>query len=429
MLHFSGVAFASAPGSLSPEAALRLLHGSPEKTITDQSGYSFRFFKVTEGSELQTLIDTIHFRLVTTAIGSVICTDLLGGKPELLELHLGMSPKSSRLAAAECRRARYAHDGTPIVYNEPGLAPTRLTSTGAMLPRKYVIVVTNRPDFPIESWTESYANQTTLVVHHSTDRSDLNLRFLAQALAHEMAIYFDAKSWPWGPGWSGIPELGKIKLTGATHEQVAMAALNPAIGTVLSFIRAFKVERQMMRELVSQGRLGPDQIYYPNADFPFLRLGCVGGCLRDFVMAQQNWLGGLHRSLLAFSPHFLSRKIESERQKSSFNGPVSKDAFSEVLQSLPISYMRSMAMESAFENFILAPTKAEEEARAKTYELMMSAILPADLEILSQARFEFPESGRSAMDALTYLSVPLLSDLNSVMSSGPRPRIRTGGTR
>jgi hypothetical protein len=414
--------------ALSAEAAIRLLHGSGDRVLVDQEGYSFRFFHVQQRPELQSLIDGITARILGTTIGTAICTDLLSGKAELLEIHLGMSRNASIGAAEDCRNNEI-WGGSSVVFNEPGSVPTRITSAGITTPRKYVIVVTNRPDFPIESWTESYANQTTLVVHHSSSKSDLNLRYLTQTISHELAIYFDAKSWPWGPGWDRIPELSKIKLSGATREQVSMAALNPAVSTVLSFIRAFKIERQMMRELVAQGKLGPDQVYYPSADFPFLRLGCQGPCLKNFILEQQTWLASLHRSLLAFSPHYLSRKLNSETLNAPDSGFMVTDSFFEVLQSLPLSYMQSFTAGTAFESFIRPATEEELRARAKSNEVMLKAILPADLAILSGATFEFPDRGNAPMDALTYLTIPLLSDLNSNMSSGPRPRIRTGGTR
>lgn len=414
--------------ALQPQTAIGLLHGAGERLVRDGDGYTYRIFSVQPKSDLQvTLVDAITERLVQTSIGYEVCHYLLNHNAQLVELHLGVSSEAARRMALGCAKPMARSKRTQIVYNDPDRQPQRISANGALIPRRYVIVVTNRPDMALDSWTDSFSNQTTLFLHHSAGSSDLNLRHLIQALAHEMAIYFDAKSWPWGPDWERIPEFSKLEILGARVNDVSMAAVNPAIGAVLAFVRAYKIERQMLKEMVANGRLGPEPLFYSAAELPFLHLNCQGPCLKNFILEQLSWLDPLHRSLLAFTPHYRARRLEYEIARSQRANVALKEEYSEVLQRWPVAYLQHIQDKGFTLESILIPSPDDLLARQLSSQLMVSSLIPQDLAILEKAQVRTPS--RAINDLLTFLSVPLLSDAASALSYGPRPRIRTGGTK
>jgi hypothetical protein len=415
--------------NLSTESAIHLLHGSGQSTIRDHLGYTYRIFKVAEFSELQALIDAATARLLATGIGLPVCFDLLEANPRLLVMHLGVSPGAAAAIASACAKQRAHVRLDSVVYNDPEREPRRLTADGRPAKRQYMIVVTDNPHFPLDSWTEAISNLTTLVLHHSPSHSDLNLRYIMQTVAHELAIYFDGKSWPWGPGWNRVPELANITVNNSTPDMVAMAAVNPAISSVLAFIRAYKIEREMVKELLSQGHLGSEPIYYPFSEFPFLRLSCRKDCLKEYILHQIKWLEPIGRPLLAFAPHYRARRLDYERLQSAKNRVPIADRLMEVLQEMPVSYLEKYRSKTSFlETILELPGPAETQAQLLTHQLMRDELIPEELEILFSAEVYPPNRRDFTMDMLTFLTIPLLTDANSSLSAGPRPRIRTGGT-
>ncbi len=407
---------------------MTLLYGASPQTLDDPDGFTYRVFPVYEDSNLQSLIDGVTLRLLTTAIGTSICRDLLNGDPALIARHLGISGVAADASAMECSQASRAKVTSPAVH-DANQDSSRLMGLNGTPKRRYVIVVTNRPDVAIDSWTEAFSNVTTLFLHHSSERSDLNLLYLSQAIAHEMAIYFDGKAWPWGPDWHRVRELESTRILGPDLHGVQSAALNPAIATVLAFIRAYKVERQMIRELGAQGKLGPDPIYYPVADYPFLRLNCGNECLKNYILEQRSWLSSLYRPLLAFAPHYRVRRLEQERATALLDHTGLDELLYRVLEIIPVKYIQTANRGGMFFEHFTKVRSAEDIAEdGATAKVMISSLLPSDLKLLASSRVELSYIN-SKMDLLSFLTIPVLTDANSGISSGPRPRIRTGGTQ
>lgn len=401
--------------------AVEILYGDSGVTRTDSEGHIYHIFQMNSQPPLQDLIDTITTGLLETSIGQAVCSRILEGKPELLEIHLGMTPYAAQQAARRCS-LRFPASELQFVIDRKGVRPQKYTFTNTALRRKYTVVRTNNPDLPLDSWTDAFTNETTFFIYHAKDRSDLNLRFLVQAIAHEMGIYFDGKSWPFGPEWSELAETQKLVVSSSNLNLVTTAALNPSIGTVMAAMRAYKIERQMIREMVSEGKLGPEPLYYRTDDLPFLRLSCKAECLSEFVTRQQNWIAELYQPLLAMAPQFRQRRADELAQSLA-----SEDVIDTLIRS-PVSFISMMGPTYNILNlFLTADSPDLLRARSAT-ERMMSSFLRKDLNLLTHTQVTVGSQAQR-MDLLTYLSLPLLSDTNTAMAAGPRPRIRTGGTK
>lgn len=407
--------------AIEPETALELLYGKGDSIHYDAAGYSYRVFNVSESKELQSLFDTITSRLLHTSIGTALCRDVLDGKAESLIDHLALSPQAAATAAEECRLSEAK---SSWVYNSPNLTPSKLTLNGRQSPRRYVLIVTDRPDLPLDSWTDAFSNQTTLFLHSSRHSSDLSLQFLTQIIAHEMAIYFDSKSWPQGPDWNNIPALAESRIKMDSQRLTTSAALNPGLATVLAFIRAYKVERVMLKEISNLGLMGADPVIYNTKDLPFLKSPCRSECIAQFIQQQIQWIDLFQPALLALSPHYRAARLDLLRESSQ---PIS-EAEVNALERYPPYYFAKIRSEMAGLNLVSLAQSAEEKRMHKEINQTMGRMLQADLKTLKAAKIWVPREAQN-FDLLAYLAVPLLSDANISLAAGPRPRIRTGGTK
>lgn len=415
--------------SLGPESAIAFLFGKGDEVITDSRGFSYRIFYVSEESPFQPLIDLITSRLLQTEAGQQICTGVFKGRAKLLTNHLGMSTTAASLAAARCPRLLVESGPVWTDTTESGVNKS-LDLSEQRGRRKYKIVVTNRSDLPFDSWTDAFTNNTTIFIHHSDEHSDISLRHLTQVIAHELAIYTDAKSWPLGPDWERLLELQSVSFEGPRVKAAMVAALNPTISSVLASIRAFKIERLMVRELMGKGLLGQEKVVYPVSEFPFLRLNCEKSCLYKYVVDQQKWIEPMYIHLLALAPHFRIRRMNllSEERGVNYKG---EDEVLEIMERKPVALLSSLASADSWKNleYITGNSSLGSELEKRAGLKILGSLLKEDLDLLTSTQVQRFGPDRGSIDMLTFLSIPLLSDLNISIAAGPRPRIRTGGTK
>ena len=97
-------------------------------------------------------------------------------------------------------------------------------------------MVTNAPHFPFDSWTDPYSNNTVLLLRHQPGITDLNYGFVTQLVAHEMAIYFDSRSWPGSLDWNRMPSNGTMDMHYGTNlRSIHTSLANPLIANVFAF--------------------------------------------------------------------------------------------------------------------------------------------------------------------------------------------------
>ncbi|MGE0763838.1 MAG: hypothetical protein AB7N80_11220 [Bdellovibrionales bacterium] len=414
---------------LSPELAVQLLYGESHETYHDAAGYSYRVFRVSDSAPLQVLIDTVTNRLLQTSVGRSLCREVLNADWQLLTHHLAMSHEAAQTSATQCAQL---NSRSSYVYDNPLQTPRKLTLNGMNSPRRYLFIVTDRPDLPLDSWTDAYTNQTTLFLHNSAVSSDLNLRYLTQTVAHELAIYFDAKSWPKGPGWNSIPQLASTRIESADLKITINASLNPTLATVLAFIRAHKLERLMVREILNRGLLGVDPLLYSQQDYPFMHYPCRVECLSNFIADQEGWISLFQPTLLAFSPHYRSQRLEILRSQRSHQAL--PDSLVDALERFPVYFFGRMNSNLVALNLIARVQDPLEREMHQAINQTMEQMLKADLNTLREASIQVTQydegvESTTEYDLLTYLTHPLLSDANIGLAAGPRPRIRTWGTK
>ncbi len=417
-------------GSAASAGVARLLTGKPHQMISDSFGRHFEVYYVERDPLLQGLIDDLTIRLLKTSTGAQICSELLDSNPNLIIQHLGVSSDVAQTLARNCWTPFRGTNSRFVVAN--GLVGDSSKSSLNYSPRKYTIVVTDQPQVPVDSWTDSLSNRTTLFLSRTTrsSGSDINWQHLLQILSHEMAIYFDAKSWAWGPEWSLLPRgLNRAAIAESeASERIQLATLNPMINTVLAFVRAYKIERLMLREAYEAGKLGPEAPFYGQPEFPFLANNCETECLSRFIRSQSEWLRALSPALVGYFPHYRSRRLLwSQRHPSLSSGEFDSLKFG--LETLPTRYMTTLIerRNSAFDLVSTLFTPFRQTPFKKVAEVLVDRLLPEDLTILEGAHVRLNENS-STIGVLPFLAVPLLSDVNTQLSSGPRPRIRTGGT-
>lgn len=419
----------SSAQDLGPESAIVFLFGRGDEMVTDAQGFSYKIFYVRERSPLQQLIDGVTTRLLQTETGNQICTVIFKRQPALLANHLGMSPAAATQAASQC----------PVNVSETGPVWTDGKESGfskslSLSPqrslRTYKIVVTNRGDLPFDSWTDAFTNNTTIFIHHSEKRSDISLRHLTQVVAHELAIYTDAKTWPLGPDWEKLLELQGVRFNGPRVKAAMVAALNPTIGAVLASVRAFKIERLMVRELMGRGFLGQEKVVYPVNEYPFLRLNCDKVCLYRYVMDQQKWIEPMYVHLLALAPHFRIRRLGllSEERGVNYEG---EDVVLDIMERKPVALLTSLSAQDSWRSleYITGNSNLGSDGERAAGLKVIRELLKEDLDLLSTTQVQRTGSDHLNVDLLTFLSIPLLSDMNIAIAAGPRPRIRSGGTR
>ncbi len=359
----------------------------------------------------QTEIDSAYTLIFQTSFGKAICRQILGADPHALEFHLGVSALVARRIAASCPREGrhrwiYATDPTDI---------RKLTLKNSH-PRKYKILVSPLA-FPIESWTEPFTNTTVLV----TQRLPLSRERWVQILAHELAVYFDAKANPAHPDADQIADLRNLRLAAPAGMNPLIAATNPLNSHALTFVRALQVEQMIVQELIRSKKINASAAAEPMQQ-RFIQESCAHECLKDVILRVRATLLPLGLPLLAFAPHFRS-SVSSEIPRAVNWDAETLTRAHIVLNRLPVEFLKSESTGDAVKDM-----KRVFYANLDQYQSAgdVAQFLAADLWAVEERPLFESRLSESSESLLEFMKQPLLSGYNVGLSSGPRVRIRTG---
>lgn len=411
------------------------LSGTGDSTYTDSRGYKYEIFFPSSRPSLQTIIDDISIELAKTKIGSAICSSILNHDPSLIESHMSVSIKAANEIARNCLWQDGPHPSpsrNSLVFSSPPEVLNKLSiRPGSNQKRLFILVVTDAPSFPFDSWTDPFLNQTILLVRHTPQYSDLNKIFLTQLLAHELAIYFDGRSWPGTKEWSNI-EPNRIfnKYVGPSLRSMNTVLSNPLISNVFAFIRAFYVERAMIDDMVqNQGLMLPDRYAYDFKSFPFLAKDYTDRDLIDFVKTQSETLLPLSLPLVAWAPNYRAKKWRDldDSVAGSQNQRTTDSTL--VLKTYAPDFIQSFIESNPLKELLNLPERRfGESAWQMTEQVFATLFFPNEFSFLIGVDSALSSKYRlSDFSVFRFMSEPALSGYNVRGSGGPRPRIRGGG--
>ena len=390
-----------------------------QTTFQLHDGTTLRFYFPEQNKELQQWIDEQTETIFKTNIGLALCHQVFGSSVNLLQDHLAISTPAAQRIALNCANWDLPH---LFIDNHRVYGPMKMTKSEAFQKRHYQFLLSENTNWPFDSWTDASTNQTILLTQWPhTYNSDSFLRMMA----HEFAIYFDAQYYVGSPDWWAIHADQKFQIITANQDRLFLAVNNPVIASILAYMRAFRVEH----EIIEQIRNGQNELDYLFAaqPLPFLDLRCGHDCLMNFVKAQSFALSPYSLALTAYSGSYKEQKIEAVgRESAMFSGHAS------LLSSSVEQYSRRFIRRTKYSTmpFValmesMGPWQYKHHQN-RVQTLFENVILPQDFEVLDAARVYLPETRRT-ISFLQWILQPVLSGRNVDFSSGPRPRIRTGG--
>ena len=362
-------------------------------------------FAVTE-IPVQREVDRAFELILRTNIGKSICRDILGSDAQALELHLGISAESAVKIAPECVDS----EASGWIY-PTAPADIRKISIKSSKPRRYRMVRAYQ-NFPIESWTDSFSNVTTI----SIGEKPLNFSRLVQILAHETAVYFDSKSNPLHPGAQEVPHLRGLNFRRAGELDPLLAVSNPMQAHTLTYLRALQVEFEILRELEGHIEM-PTDFKDPYLSY-LISERCQQNCIEELIVNTRAIYMPFSLPLLAFSPHY--REMfwqELPRLVPPWTTEQWQRA-SAALNHLPVEFLKNQFTGDVVADFTRFFIK--NRGQASVDKFLASDLWPAEQRSLANSRFASGET------LLEFMKKPLLSGYNISLSSGPRVRVRTG---
>jgi len=357
-------------------------------------------------------VDRAFDLILRTQVGKAICRDILGAEAEALELHLGLSRSKSQEIAKDCvgtEASQWIYPTSP--------ADIRKLAIKARKPRRYKFVHSEQA-FPIESWTDSFSNITTILTNNRT----ITFSRMVQILAHETAVYFDSKSHPLHPGADDIPHLRGLDLQTTATMNPLVAASNPLQGHTLTYLRALQVEFAIMRELVGKRAVvAPKDLSDPYLLF-LVSDRCTQSCIQELLINTREIFLPFSLPLLAFSPHYRAVAMQ-ELPLLSLNW--NSDQWwraQQTFNTLPVQFMKNQFTGDVVGDLtaFFYQDEIQKGPRKTVADFLQFDLWPAELAALSQSRFPL------GLSMLEFLKRPLLSGYNISLASGPRVRVRTG---
>lgn len=397
----------------------------------EDQGDAFKVYCIETSPVVQNQIDSAYETLVLSTYGHAICAKILNADVDHIESHLGVTRLTAVSIAYSCSDPEIDMQPTPYVYVDKDYTGeiTKLSTAPTAERRLYTLVISSKGDWPFDSWTDTLRNNTTLVLSDKDSRKKTAVdTFLLQLLAHETAIYFDSQSGVGTQEWLNLPPNRGLSFDDPQSRKIIRALANPLISQVLAFIRAFKVEAQIIKDLVDQGYIDLDfeQEYSPQK-FPFLAKDCREECLFSFIKTQAQSLLAHSAELSVFAPMYKFYLNPSTTSSYLSGKPMSHsltEAREQIIKATEYFMIRFKKNQGRL-NFISPSTNPNDINVAHEIEqLMADLLLPMDLKVLKQAKA--PKDGPSFLELIT---TPVLSGQNVGAASGPRPRIRTGNTK
>lgn len=378
-----------------------------------------RLYFPEQNVELQNWIDEKTTDLLKTAPGLALCHQVLGANTTALQNYLAISAPAATQIALNCATHEGSHN---FVDDFTVTGPIKMTKSVAFQRRHYQFLLTDENKWPFDSWTDAATNQTVLVLpkKHGQDPN-----VFLQMLAHELAIYFDGQYSVGTQEWWSLHANKKFTIVSADRERLFFAVNNPVIAAILSYMRAFRVEQEMMKELLEDR---PETVaQYDELAFQFLSYSCDHDCLMNFVKAQSMALSPYALALTAYSGSYKNKKIKELEASSpilSYRASIlslSLDSFDRhFIKKTKYNVLPFISIIDSMNSWL------PRQFLHSVQELFETKILPEDFKHIEEAKVFLADSNET-ISFLQWILQPVLSGRNVDFSSGPRPRIRTGG--
>lgn len=357
-------------------------------------------------------IDNAFSLILSTNTGRAICRDILGGDPDALHLHLGISRQAATQIATNCGNSQPSEWIYPTSPND--IMKMRPDSAQ---PRAYKVLHSDQ-SFPIESWTDPRSNSTTIL----TNSDSISFARLVQILSHETAVYFDSKSNPLHKGAEEIPHLRELKPSHKNTINPLFAVSNPMQAHTLTYLRALQVEFAILRELVERKAItAPNDLSDPYLNH-LVSDKCQQECIVNLIESTRQVYLPFSLQLLAFSPHYrgLARRELIELHSNSVDEKLRQSA-RYVFNDASIKFIRREFTGDVVADLSRAFAAVDKGDDETVYSFLQNDLWPIEKAVLAESRF-----GTNGITLLEFMKRPLMSGYNILLSSGPRVRVRTG---
>lgn len=376
--------------------------------------YDFQTFQQQIPSSFQQDIDNAFIEIMRTQIGQSICQQILGGQPEAIAFHLGVSKSASEQIAQGC------HGASPSPWvQETSYQDIRKLNIKPFQARKYTIL-SAETTFPIESWTDPFTNTTVLLA----GRDGISHERLVQLLAHEMAVYFDSKADPAHPDAQLIPALRDLQLIEKAPMNPLVAVTNPLTAHTLTFVRALQVEYSIVNELIASGKIVPPKDHDNQYLQYLISPGCTESCLEYLILDMRQSYLQISLPLLAFAPHFRALLAQEIPR---LNPNWSQDQWARMqaaLNTLPVEFLKTQFTGNPIADLqrVFVSDDSSKPAFQTVSRFLGEDLFPLEWQALTKTSLP------SGQTFLEFMKTPLLSGYNILLSSGPRVRVTTGNT-
>lgn len=416
---------AATPTSVQTISLVEALKEDRPGSYTDEKGKTHQLYYSTSHPEFLRLIETSIIDLSRTGLGKSLLQHVLACDSSSISKHFGISSQTANMLAGECFRDSLINKNlsTYVLESQDDKLETKISLIPGTSKRQYILVVSESTDWNIDSWTDPFSNKTVFIVEKGqADKAD-SKTFFYQMMAHEIAVYFDTKAWVGSAEWDDIPTFkNSLNDVSVDKNKLALALNNPLISQMLRSLRAFRIEKVFIEELVSKNLLPRTALsYYQHPGNSYLEEDCHATCVLNFLNSFSALLLPQSLPLLAFSPQYRNQKaleIIGGRSLGSSNKTV------QVLENYPDQYLTQIFKNDPFFNMMNPDLKpGQEYLFRETSETFKTILLPQDLSTISQL---MKTNHILDEDFLSFLASPQLGGQNVRLSGGPRPRIRGG---
>lgn len=377
--------------------------------------------------ELLNFIEGAYIDIFSTTLGQAICQANLHANSHFISKHLGVRVEAANQIVQICNTQNPTHSLTNSqdswVFPSRPEELSKFTLTPDFAQRTYQFIINETLHTPIEAWTEPLTNTTTIVLDSPSISADDLRIFLIQTLTHELAVYFDSKSFANDEDWMALSRQdpqAKFMFDEYTNKTLLTphqinALNNPLIHQALTSIRAFYVEYEIVKEfLEKQTSLNSHvslQILYPEEQFPYLYTECDAACIEIEIFKFIDLFRPWSLELSAFLPNYLAKKqvlamseygVFSKNHQNILRAQQSVFRFRE-------KYPRHQPILNTFFTLPLRESKYFSDQ-------LFEPLLKKDIESLHTLDPQF----------YLFITQPRLSGKNVNISFGPRPRMFGG---
>ncbi|MCB0391645.1 MAG: hypothetical protein KDD58_10145 [Bdellovibrionales bacterium] len=401
---------------------------------------SIQILKAHEHKDLQELVDDSLITIFKSNLAKEIAYKIMHCNIDAIENHLGVTRSAAQKIQSYCSEFRPSnynlnYDISPIVQTSPLKALSKtvdLKKVSLGHKRSYSFLLTDNNDWKLDSWTDPATNSTSIIINSRGEDLKKELPRIIEILAHETAIYFDAKFWAGSTQFTSLPDAKEfLNEFNTSHELITLALDNPLIANSMAFLRAFKVEQLITSELIKKRLLvfNISDIARRNEKIGSF-LTCKALCLHDFLEAQIKFEQDMSLPLMAYASGYRTKLwtyISNNAFALSSNFELPKSTkLKEMLISLPNDFYmkhKDLSIHLIFESMANQVEMNKHNTNIDIFnELLVNGILRQHLNDLKNQK-----NVMSQHSALEFMTKPLLSGDNVRMSSGPRPRIIIGG--